>query len=1184
MEAIALDLPKFPLADNFSIYASKVSQQVFLEQFARTINIPPKQVILGAYLVLLSRYTSQSDLVVGVADAKNVIKVQINLEDSFKKILEDLDLSNHPNVLPTVEFSFNSKEQLKQGKELLLNCRFENEALHIDFHASQNRFPSFFLENLVHNFETLLINLINNPDAPAGSVSCVSKREEEQLLQMALGVKRAYPHKAIAELFEEVVEKNPGQIALKCSGKALSYRELNQKANQLARHLQTLGVQKSTIVGLSMHRSISAIIGLLAILKTGAAYVPIDTTYPHNRKEYMIENANLKLILTTETEKKHFLTDSRKDLSFFCMDSQEAEYQKYPNDNLNIKTHADDLVNILFTSGSTGMPKGVELTHKGIINLVCNSNWLAIDPTDRILQMANTSFDVMGMEVWGALLNGATLCIFPSIKLSMDELGDLIVSDNITHALFTARVFNLMVEHKLQSLQKLKALMSCGEAMSPHYAKMAFEALPKTRIFNGCGPTENSVMTCVYQIKNSEVIEHGVPIGPPIAGTTVYVVNPYFQLSPIGVNGELVTGGDGLARGYHNRADLTKERFVNNPFGIGTLYRTGDIVRFLPDGNIDYRGRVDSQVKISGFRIELEEIEKVIQSHPHVSNGVVLVREDEPGEKRLIAYIEPAIEPLPPSSEFKKYLEEKLPNFMVPTFIIVLKKLPLTPNGKIDRRALPEPEVLKREISDIEKPSTSTEKLISELWSSYLKIVAISKKDNFFLIGGNSIISAKMASSLSKHFSVSIPVNLIFEEAVLENYAKHINLLLKPGSKNRFVTLSDLFWIWRNKEVRLDKTIYLKRSNYPTSEQYKNPKKIFLTGCTGFVGAFMLSELLENTKAKIFCLTRAENEKEASNRIQEALSKYQLYNKDLKERIVPIAGDLSKREFGIGKKLFDELANEVDSIIHIAALVNHTLPYMQLKPSNVEGTAETLRLACEGKTKPLHFISTPDVFETYRNELIKEDKNVDDGKYLTNGYAQSKWVAEKLVLIARKRGLPVNILRLGRVGGHSKTGANNAEDFLWRMIEASFSLKLAPKIGLKENMAPVDFCCKAIRIISMNPNCIGKEYHLFDHNQTAYLDIFKSLADNGYPMTFVPYNEWVKSLVKFAGESNNARLQASAVLFSDVDLQHSELFPQFDCSNMQMALKESKLQIQPLNFALLQKGINYFRSIGLLSP
>ncbi|MBU6447068.1 MAG: amino acid adenylation domain-containing protein, partial [Verrucomicrobia bacterium] len=433
---------------------------------------------------------------------------------------------------------------------------------------------------------------------------------ENKLFKMGAGPVTSYPREAsISRVFEAVAAQYPDREAVRFEGSSITYRALNAQANQMARHLQTLGVRQGEYVGISLHRSTDLIIGMLATLKAGAICVPVDTEYPEERKTLMLQETGVKLLWKGEPYPKTYSTQ-----------------------NLDIQTGSTDVANIFFTSGSTGRPKGVETTHRGVVRLVCGADFVPIRPKDRMLHMARISFDATNFEVWGALLNGACVCIYPQQELSIDGLGKFFMDEQITFALLTARLFNLLIQYQISTLKRVRWLASAGEAMSAYHAKLAFQGLPHCHIMNVYGPTENGIATTAYRVRHLKDIQANVPIGRPVPHTQVYVLDAKQKMVPIGAPGELCTGGDGLAQGYLHQKALTREKFIPNPFGPGRLYRTGDLVSFLPEGHLVYLGRIDTQVKIRGFRIEPEEIEHVLREHERISDCIVLARDDVSGD------------------------------------------------------------------------------------------------------------------------------------------------------------------------------------------------------------------------------------------------------------------------------------------------------------------------------------------------------------------------------------------------------------------------------------------------------------------------------------------------------------------------------------------------------------------------
>ncbi len=1196
----------------------------FSEELSRSLIEAAKQqgvtafvLLIAAYKVLLYRYSGKEDILIGTPFANRnraelepligffvqmlairsnitgdfsefVQQVNLTMSDAyqngdipFEKIVYELNPTRNPSYNPVFQVGFGLENiadtsidlEGAKVKEIALESKVAKFDMHLTMKEVEGKFRCYLeyctdlfekqtCQSMLRHFETLLRGIVENPKEKIALIPLMKKVEQRQITVEWNDTTAPYPRdESIPSLFEKIVAELPERAAMRFLGEEMTYRQLNEKSNQFAHYLQEQGVKKGDFVGISLDRSFELIIGLLGILKAGAAYVPIDGAYPAERQEFMIENSGIRAHVKQEM--------------FAAMKTESTE-------NLGLEVGPLDLAYINYTSGSTGRPKGVEVPHRGVIRLIKNSGFFEPTPQDRVLNMASISFDATTAEIWGALLNGACLCIFPQKKLSLDELGTFLVNEKITYGLFTARLFNLLVEQQLSSLKQMKCMASGGEAMSVYHSKIAFEALPNCQLVNAYGPTENSVCTTFYVIHDLSKIEQNVPIGRPINNTTVYVLDANRQPVPVGVHGELYTGGDGLAKGYLKRPDLTDEKFLPNPFGEGKLYQTGDLVKFLPDGNLVYMGRIDNQVKIRGFRIELGEVEDVLRHYEKLADCIAMAREDVPGEKHLVVYVEPKMGENLTKEEINDYAASKLPKYMVPSFFIVLDKFPVTANGKIDRKALPSPiEALESRAFD--PPQTPIEQVIADTWSALLKIPKVGRKDHFFHLGGHSIAAAQLSSLVSTEFGVQVPVGLIFEDSILEKYAKQIEKLTMQTDGKQAITTRELFWIWRNRESVLDPMIQ-PETPAPEPYQYEKPKKIFLTGVTGFVGAFFLKDLIENTDAKIDCHVRAKNEKEGLARIKEVMEKYLLWKPEYEKRIGVVPGDLEKELLGIEAKRFESLAAEIDSIFHIGAFVNHALPYQKLRAANILGTQEALKLSCKTRTKPFHFISTVAAVAIESNIPIKEDIDLRECKDLFNGYAQSKWVGEKLVMIARSRGLPASIYRLARVSGDSRLGSGPTGDFLWRVVQASLRLQMAPQIDYSEDVTPVDYICETLRVISTKPEEINKQFHLLNPQSYCYKDVFNLLKQLGYPLEMTDFQTWRQTLVKTAIDTGEEELRALMPLFAEVDLSQAGDPLSFAYDHVTEALKGTDVNCPKVDEALFKKYIDYYVNTGFLPP
>ena len=549
---------------------------------------------------------------------------------------------------------------------------------------------------------------------------------------------------------------------------AITYGELNCRANQLAHYLRSLGVSANMLVGLCVERSLFMIVGMLGILKAGAAYVPLDPDYPTERLSFMLEDTQVKVLLTQEK----FVESLRQHQArIVCLDRDWQTISQGNQDNLNNITHSENLAYVIYTSGSTGTPKGVVVTHKAVNRLVLNTNYIQLTPNDCIAQAANIAFDAATFEIWGALLNGAKFVIInQSVLLSPEDFAAHITSDKVSVLFLTTALFNQLASFVPQAFSSLRYLLFGGEAVDPRWVQEVLDKGAPQQLLHVYGPTENTTFSSWYLVENLPATATTIPIGRPISNTQIYILDEYLQPVPVGVPGELHIGGAGLAQGYLNRPELTQDKFIPNLFDNSKLYKTGDLVRYLPDGNIEFLGRIDNQVKIRGFRIELGEIEAVLSQHEDVQVSCVIVREDIPGDKRLVAYVVPQKDITLTTIELRQFLASQLPKYMLPNAFVLLESLPLTPNGKVDRRAL-KPTSNSSELDTFVQARNQLELQLIQLWSKVLKVDKIGVQDNFFDLGGHSLLASYLMTQIKQQFDKEIPLVTFFKNPTIEQLA-----------------------------------------------------------------------------------------------------------------------------------------------------------------------------------------------------------------------------------------------------------------------------------------------------------------------------------------------------------------------------------------------------------------------------
>ncbi|AOW99701.1 hypothetical protein BJP34_09735 [Moorena producens PAL-8-15-08-1] len=680
-------------------------------------------------------------------------------------------------TLPGITISELEYEYTIAKFDLTLSMTQTKEGLVGSWEYNTDLFDDSTIKRMANHFENLLSEIVANPQLTVDEVPLLSEAERHQLLIEWNDTAREYPtDKCIHQLFEDQVEKTPDAVAVVFGQEQLTYHQLNQRANQLANHLQSMGVKPEELVGICVERSIEMMVGLLGILKAGGAYVPLDSNYPQERLSYMLADSDVKVLLTQESLLESLPLNQAQ---VVCLDRDWQEIEQHTQDNLDVGVCSDNLAYVIYTSGSTGVPKGVSVIHQGVVRLVKETNYASFTSQEVFLQLAPISFDASTFEIWGSLLNGAKLVIMYAHTPTLEEIAGVIEKYKVTTLWLTAALFNLMVEQYLDRLKSVKQLLAGGDVLSPPHVQKVVEFLPECKLINGYGPTENTTFTCCYLVKQSRVNGTSVPIGCPIANTQIYILDKHLQPLPIGVPGELYIGGDGLARGYLNRPELTQEKFIPNPFSNSQsdrLYKTGDLARYLSDGNIEFLGRIDRQVKVRGFRIEPREIEALLSTHPQIQQAVAIATEDLPSNKRLVAYVVSEDESLS-TNQLREFLKQKLPEYMVPSAFVTLDTLPLTPNGKIDLKALPAVEAQLIYSKEYVPPRTVTEKTISDIFAAVLKVPAVGLNDNFFELGGHSLIATQLITRLRQVFAVELPLRTLFESPTVAQLDQIISQL-----------------------------------------------------------------------------------------------------------------------------------------------------------------------------------------------------------------------------------------------------------------------------------------------------------------------------------------------------------------------------------------------------------------------
>ncbi|WP_375511201.1 amino acid adenylation domain-containing protein [uncultured Nostoc sp.] len=815
-----------------------------LKALSRQEGVTLFMTLLAAFQTLLHRYTRQDDIVVGSPIANRnsveteeligffintlVLRTDISGNPSFRELLarvrqvtleayahQDLpfeklvkelqperNLSQTPLFqvmfvlqntpieefkLPDVEFSTMAVYTNTAKFDLTFGMSETETGLTGLLEYSTDLFDACTIHRMVEHFQTLLEGIVANPDRHISKLPLLTATEQHQLLLKWNQTQVNYPKdQCIHQLFEAQVEKNPDAIALVFEDKQLTYRELNQRANKLARYLQKLGVGTEMLVGICVERSLEMVVGILAILKAGGAYVPLDPAYPQERLSFILSDTNTPVLLTQQKLVENLPTQGAH---LVCLDAEWEQIAQQSDENPVSGVAGENLAYVIYTSGSTGKPKGVTINHSNVVRLLkATHSWFNFNEDDIWTLFHSYAFDFSVWEIWGALLYGGRLVVVPFwVSRSPETFYELLQSQKVTVLNQTPSAFRQLIRAEEEAKAPaqelaLRLVIFGGEALELRSLAPWFErhGSEHPQLVNMYGITETTVHVTYRPLTKDDLEANQVsPIGCPIPDLQIYLLDKHLNPVPFGVPGEIYVGGAGLARGYLNRLELTAERFIPNPFSREPgerMYKTGDLARYLPNGNIEYLGRIDEQVKIRGFRIELGEIEAVLVQHPDVRETAVIVREDKPGDKRLVAYVIPNQEHPLSINELRLFLKDKLPNFMVPSAIVLLDVLPLTPNGKLARQALPAPDQARPELSEAYvAPRNLVEEALAAIWSEVLGIEKIGIHDNFFALGGDSILTIRVVA-LAKERGINVSLPQIFQHQTIGYLAQALEI------------------------------------------------------------------------------------------------------------------------------------------------------------------------------------------------------------------------------------------------------------------------------------------------------------------------------------------------------------------------------------------------------------------------
>ncbi len=1209
---------------------TKYTNQIY--KICKELNVTPFMLFISVYYILLSIYSRTEDIVIGTpiegrynSELSNIIGMFVNtlplrnkidIKSTFKEFLmqvreqslRSFEHQDYPldelikkleikrdssrNALFDVAFTYQNQSyptMALKGIEtefyipktniskfdLLLEAIPENENISFRFEYCTQLFSKEYIKMFASYYMRILKDISRNIDLPIAEINILSSKEKEQILKEFNNTTSKYPkEKSIIELFEEQVAKNPNKQALVFEDTKLTYNQLNKKANKLAHYMkEEYNVQYKDVVGILLDKSSECIISILAIIKCGAIFIPIDIEYPKERIEYILDDSNSKIVITTQKYSRLLNDDTQK----ICIDME--NYDKFDTNNPTCNTKSDDLIYIMYTSGSTGRPKGVMITHKSVARLVKNTNYIDFSNEERILQTGSIVFDACTFEIWGALLNGGTLYLIKKENMLNQIYFERYLKENkITSIFLTTALFNQYTEASKTIFEGLRNLLTGGEAVSCKHMKLAQKNFPNLNIVHVYGPTENTTFSTYYNVK--EIKNNTVPIGKAIANSTAYVVSKTGQLLPIGVPGELWVGGDGVGAGYLNMEDLTKEKFIDNPFGEGKIYKTGDLVKLLPDGNIEFISRIDNQVKIRGFRIELNEIDNVVKEYPDISKTFTTIKLID-DKKYIITYF--TANQKISIGNITLYLQEKLPFYMVPQFLIQLEKFPLTINGKIDVKNLIEPEL--ETLHRYVPAENEIQQQLCDIWSKLFKMKKVSILDNFFELGGDSLTAIKFQTEALK-MNININYSDIFEYPTIKS-------LSEKSQEKQLYRIDETYDYSELKELLSINTI----DNIEEQHNIGDCGNILLCGATGFLGAHILDKYLQNSTGTVYCLVRRKENIDSEERLKKILNFYfeNKYDEYFRNRIQVVYGDITIDNFGLKANEYKELGSKVETVVNSAALVKHFGDLKMFESINVIGTKNVIKF-CKRFNKKLYHISTMSVagIATPQDNISNDEEriifNETDfyvGQNLNNAYVYTKFEAEKEILNEVKNGLQGCILRMGNISNRVSDGKfqiNVSENAFINRIKAILKIGVVQSKFLDHaiEFTPVDACAEAIIKIIQN-NTKFNVLHIFDTKVINFPDIIQILKSLGYNIDTVDDKIFANKIKEFL-KDDNLKSQISG-LIPDLNKNKtlsllSKTLPNAYFSTLY--LKSIGYEWVEIDKEYIEKYLGYFKKIGYI--
>ena len=987
----------------------------------------------------------------------------------------------------------------------------------------------------------IISQVLNNPGLYLKEISITTPEELNSILKLNEKNNCNYPFdKTISQLFENQVNLTPNNIAIKFKDLSMTYNELNDKSNQVANFLREKGVKSNDVVAIRLNKSLEMIVGILGIIKAGGCYLPIDLSYPQERVSFMLKDSNAKIFLTN----KQHQSDLEINISTYLLDiNTNNDIYKNNTSNLNCVNTPDDLIYIIYTSGSTGTPKGVMLKHRNVVRLIKNDNFqFDFNENDIWTMFHSVAFDFSVWELYASLLYGSKLILVPETTAKdPNKFLELLRSEKVTVLNQTPTYFYNLLERELLNKSNnlmVRYIIFGGEALKPNLVKPWKDKYPFTKIINMYGITETTVHVTFKELSNEDLLYSDSNIGKPIPTLKVYIMDKYQHILPYNVEGEMCVSGLGVCKGYLNRPELNKDRFVKNPYDPSEiLYRSADDAYLTENGDLHYLGRIDNQVKIRGFRVEIGEIETKLLRHPNITKCVVLPKKNGDFDSYLVAYV--VTNEKLKIDELKNYISKLVPSYMIPSFFVFLDKLPLTSNGKVDRKKLLSMDIKVENKKKYVAPRNDFEQVFKDILENTLEIKNIGIDDNIIDLGADSLTLMKITIELlEKNYIVNIQD--IYELKTIREISDNFNYPKKSNIYKRSI----------------ENNLYYNFNNYFSKETI-NVKNILLTGSTGFLGAHILNELIDNTSANIYCIIRNKNGKSPESRLINKLKYYfndKLLN-HLNKRIYVLPADISVPKFGLSEKEYNNLGKKIDLVIHSAAIVDHYGNKDLFELINVTGTNNIIDF-CKDFSVYMNHISTTSVSsyipESTSPVIFDEHCLYVGQNYSDNIYIKTKFEAEHNILESiNNSNIKASVYRLGNISARFLDGKFQENDtknaFLNRVTTLSKLDKIAKSFSdLKIDLSPVDYCAKIITSLCLLKSSYPKVFHIYNNNQLNLIDMINTLKPDNKKLDIVSDNEfytYIKSKNNILGiindlTSNSAKYNSNIIMKNDFTIDY----------------------------------------------